>query len=115
MTTSCKPNVRGGSLAAVPESKLLADVRELGRRYGWLTYHTYDSRRCEPGFPDLVLVHGGQRRLIFAELKTMSGRTTPAQDTWLSTLTAIGVETYLWRPDDLALITRVLRVPREAT
>lgn len=83
------------------EAQLLAKIRYLGRFYGWRTYHTHDSRRSEPGFPDLVLVHAGQHRVIFAELKTATGRTTPEQDAWLADLTAAGVEAYLWRPADL--------------
>jgi hypothetical protein len=83
------------------EAQLLAAVRHLARLTGWLAYHTHDSRRSEPGFPDLVLVSARRQRVIYAELKTDTGRTTPEQDQWLAALAAAGQETALWRPADL--------------
>jgi hypothetical protein len=93
------------------EAQLLGKIRYLARLYGWRrVYHTHDSRRSDPGFPDLVLVHPGQRRIVFAELKTATGRTTPVQDAWLADLAAAGAEVHLWRPADLQrTIPTVLR------
>jgi hypothetical protein len=54
------------------------------------------------GFPDLVLVRG--RRLIFAELKSDAGKTTPAQDKWLDALAGAGATCCIWRPADWAFI-----------
>jgi hypothetical protein len=48
------------------------------------------------GFPDLVLARAGE--LIFAELKTETGRVSPAQQGWLDELDGQGREVYLWRP-----------------
>ena len=31
-------------------------VVELAKRFGWLLYHTHNSRRSASGFPDLVMV-----------------------------------------------------------
>ena len=98
--------------ATMTEARLLGAVRYLCRLYGWRFYHTHDSRRSDPGFPDLTLVHAGQQRVIFAELKTTVGRTTPEQDLWLADLTAAGAEVFLWRPADLErVIPAVLRGP----
>jgi hypothetical protein len=36
---------------------------------GWRVYHTWDSRKSEPDFPDLVLVRD---RVMFAELQVTS-------------------------------------------
>jgi hypothetical protein len=83
------------------EAQLLATVRQLARLCGWRCYHTHDSRRSEPGFPDLVLVHAGHSRLVFAELKTESGRLSAKQRAWLADLTAVGAEAHVWRPADL--------------
>lgn len=83
------------------EAQLLAAVRRLARYRGFMTYHTRDSRGSEAGFPDLVMVSARQRRLLFVELKTATGKTSTAQDAWIADLTAAGAETYLWRPTDL--------------
>jgi hypothetical protein len=89
------------------EATLLEKVRRLARELGYLTYHTHDSRRSEPGFPDLVLVG---HRVIYAELKRMTGPTRPDQKKWLAALAAGGAEVHLWRPIDLldGTITAVL-------
>lgn len=95
-------------MRAMSEAELLQAVRELAGFRGWLVYHTHRSERSEPGFPDLVLVRG--ERVIFAELKTVRGRTSTHQERWLSALRqAPGVETYLWRPADLKAISAALR------
>lgn len=79
----------------------------LANAHGWLVYHTYDSRRSEPGFPDLVMARD---RLIFAEVKTAFGRATREQTFWLQRLAEAGAEAYLWRPSDwddiCAILTR---------
>ena len=41
------------------EKQFMAQVVELAKLKGWLVYHTYDSRRSEPGFPDLCMVRKG--------------------------------------------------------
>ena len=73
-------------------------VVQTARLTGWLTYHTYDSRRSDPGFPDLVLVRGAE--LIFWECKTETGRLSPEQQDWLAALTAAGQEARVIRPSD---------------
>jgi hypothetical protein len=105
------------------EAQFQAAVADLAERLGWLVYHTHDSRRSNPGFPDLVLVR--RDRLIFAELKTEKGKVKPAQAQWLDALRAAtvnlidpaaqalgvkaGVGVYVWRPGDWPEIERVLR------
>lgn len=74
-------------------------VVELATLYGWLHFHVYDSRRSDPGWPDLTLVKPPQ--LIFVELKTDKGRVRPAQRDWLTRLALCGQEVYVWRPADL--------------
>lgn len=82
------------------EAQLQACVIAAAQRRGWEHYHTHDSRRSSPGFPDLVLVHVEQKRVIYRELKTQIGRIRPEQKTWLANLTAVGVDAGIWRPID---------------
>jgi hypothetical protein len=56
---------------------------------GWRVYHTWDSRKSEPDFPDLVLVRD---RVMFAELKSPRGRLRKDQAAWLCALRAAGAE-----------------------
>jgi len=63
---------------------------------GWRTYHTHDSRRSNPGFPDIVAVKGS--RLIFLELKSEKGKVKVEQIKWLDDLVRTHSEVYLVRP-----------------
>ena len=82
-------------------------VLELARLTGWLAYHTFNSRRSAPGYPDLCLVRGNV--CVMAELKTNTGRVTQAQQAWLKALSAVpGIETALWRPRDWDIIEAIL-------
>lgn len=94
------------ALTLIKEKDFQQAVMDCARYTGWLVYHTYDARRNAAGFPDLVLVRGG--RVIFAELKTMRGRLSPAQVLWRDALCAGGTEWYLWRPSDWDAITTLL-------
>ena len=72
---------------------------------GWLCYHTFDSRRSEPGFPDLVLVRD---KILYRELKTNKGRLTRAQKAWGESLTAAGADYAVWRPKEILEILETL-------
>lgn len=102
------------------EASFQSTVLQLAELHGWRTYHTHDSRRSNPGFPDLVLVRDGV--LIFAELKSETGRVSPAQTEWLGELEGVAqrvarpsadgptfpVQVYVWRPRDWESIVKVL-------
>lgn len=89
------------------ESHFLGRILALAKQSGWLCYHTHRSDRSAPGFPDLCLTNGD--RLIFAELKTATGKVTAEQNTWLGLLRHTGrVEVYLWRPADWDTIVSTL-------
>lgn len=97
------------------ERELQDNVIAMARTLGWEPYHTHDSRRSQPGYPDLTLAHVEQGRLVFAELKTERGRLRPAQVVWLGILRSVardrGLEVYEWRPSHWLSgeIERVLR------
>ena len=83
----------------ISERDFQAQVLALARLCQWRCYHTFDSRRSERGFPDLVLVR--RSRVLFIELKSERGRPTSAQQAWLADLEGTGkVDVRLWRPSD---------------
>jgi hypothetical protein len=81
----------------VSEAQLQAMVIDLAKWCGYLVYHTVDSRRSQPGFPDLTMIHTRNGRLIFVELKSEKGRIRPEQKVWLEHL-GRHHEVYIWRP-----------------
>ena len=92
------------------EAQFQSAIIELAHATGWLVHHTRCVRtprgyqtpiQGDVGFPDLVLAKGG--RVILAELKTDTGKTSQAQRDWMF---ASGAE--LWRPGDWPLIEAVL-------
>jgi hypothetical protein len=85
-------------IEVLTEKQWQRQLVDLARQLGWTVYHTYDSRRSQPGFPDLVLVRD---RVLYVELKREQGRLTDAQAGWLDKLRAAGAEAYCWRPRDL--------------
>ncbi len=93
------------------EKEFQREVLTLAKDCGWThRYHTYFSDRSERGFPDLVLVRPGTRNagiagfysageIIFAELKTMKGKLSPAQHDWYDALRTLpNIRVKLWRP-----------------
>ena len=90
------------------EAQLQRAITDALRVFGWLVYHTHDSRHSPAGYPDLVCLRGS--RCLIVELKSATGALTPAQHTWLAAWRRIlGVEVEVWRPDDLARALEVLR------
>lgn len=87
------------------EKQFQSQVIAIAKQFGWAAYHTYDSRRSEPGFPDLVLV---KDRVLFRELKTDTGRISEAQKLWESMLLKAGADFKIWRPKDIDAITEEL-------
>lgn len=77
----------------------------IARQVGFRCYHTYRSKRSEPGFPDWTLT---RERLLFVELKTATGKVSDAQKTWGRDLIRANVEFYIPRPDDLDLLALIL-------
>lgn len=82
------------------EAQLQTGIIRLAKALGWTVYHTRDSRGSQKGFPDLVLFHEVQKRILYRELKTKVGKLTAEQRTWLLGLRASGGDVDVWRPID---------------
>lgn len=87
------------------EKEFQTDVLRYSRQRGWWGYHTYDSRRCEEGMPDWVFARD---RIIFVELKSMTGKLTLKQMEVIDRLRKAGGEVYVWQPVDWPRIEEVL-------
>lgn len=92
----------------IGETELQRLVGLVARLFGWRTYHPPDNRPItsrrgtvyrqdvDPGWPDLVLARAGT--VLFRELKTRTGRLSPAQRAWHEALAAAGLDVAIWRP-----------------
>lgn len=88
------------------DAQIFNSRRGLAPTLGWkLTYHTLRSKGSTSGFPDRVLIRD---RIIFAELKSATGKPTPAQIEWLTGIAKAGGEAYLWLPGDLDDVGKIL-------
>lgn len=98
--------------AKITEKQFQRQVSDLALLRGWKRqYHTWNSRRSAPGFPDLVLIRrkGERCEIIFAELKVGKNVPSEAQFAWLEDLRDCdGVRAYWWTPTDWAEIDRLL-------
>ncbi len=101
------PKGRSVTILEIKEREFMGMVIELARLRGWRVFHTFDSRRSQAGFPDLTMVRGD--RLVFAELKTINGKLTAAQEEWLAALAQTPCEVNVWTPGHWEQIDEVLR------
>jgi VRR-NUC domain len=89
------------------EAELLVNVLELAEllKYRCAHFRPGMNRRGQwstamsgtVGFPDLVLTRD---RVIFAELKSSTGRVGVNQQDWLHALSHAGAECHVWYPRD---------------
>ena len=93
-----EPAAMAAMYGSMRESVLQEECERALVLAGWLHYHTHDSRRSDPGLPDIIAVRG--KRLIWRELKTQSGRLSVKQEEWRDKLLAAGADWALWRPFD---------------
>ena len=78
------------------ETELMARVVDACHQLDLKVYYVPDSRRGYPGFPDLMILG---RKMLFRELKSQTGRLTPAQAEWLAGLRRAGCDANVWRPE----------------
>jgi hypothetical protein len=113
MASDGRPVITQRGLDDILEKEWQHTVTDLAKKLGWLSYHTFNSRRSAHGFPDLVLLRD---RVIFLELKRENRKTsklTVEQQVWVRWLINAGAEVYVVRPSHLQALADVLaaRVP----
>ena len=80
--------------------------------YGWLYYHTADSRRSAAGYPDLHFAHRrNEAPPFFAELKADKGKVSDAQRMWIDAL-GLHYDAAIYRPDDWRELRAKLHLSR---
>lgn len=90
------------------EKAFMSAVLRVAKQHDWLCYHTHDSRKSAPGYPDVTLARlpgpGRPGEVIWAELK-VEAPLTIEQERWLATLSHVQhTEAHLWRPADMPVI-----------
>jgi hypothetical protein len=89
------------------EVPFMQQVLEFLRLCGFLAYHTKDSRKSAPGFPDIIALKG-ERQLVI-ETKRVGEEPDSEQERWLGAYADVGAEVYVFTPDDWAEIERVVK------
>lgn len=84
---------------SISEAALQNSMLEVAQMNDWKCHHETDSRRSNPGFPDLVCVHP-THGVVFIELKTEKKYLRAPQRVWRDVLVASGARYYLFRPRD---------------
>lgn len=96
------------------EDELLTAITEAATMTGWRWMHIRRSDLAivqgHSGFPDLILARDG--RVMYLELKTMTGDVTPDQAAWLVALDNGDVWATVVRPVDLDDVIAALSVTR---
>ena len=97
-----------GMAAAAPkmsEAEWQDVVEQFARLHGWWVWHDNDPRRNREGFPDLVLI---RERVVWAELKSDTGKLRPGQQAMIARLSAAAAEVHVWRPGDWSTVQTLL-------
>lgn len=84
---------------AMSEDELSEAVRTMAKAFRLFAYHTHDSRRSAPGFPDWVFI--SVRGVLWRELKKQDGDLSSSQRRVRDLLIAAGQDWGLWKPADL--------------
>jgi len=102
----------------ISEAEFQRQVIKVAIMYNWLVDHTPPMRSANgdiytgglTGKTDLVLFSLKGKGIIFAELKTETGRMSVAQIAFRDAVVRNGGEHYVWRPSDMyAIVERLAR------
>jgi hypothetical protein len=102
------------------QAKVIETARLLGYRvahfrpaltkHGWRTAVSADGA----GFFDLVMVNPVRFRVIYAELKSETGKLSPEQKEWADAMLKAGQEVYCWKPNQFDEVAKILQKKPEA-
>lgn len=108
--TYCTSLMRRAGLSVTPlartaqdEGTLQTRLRAVATGAGYLYYHTYSSKRSDPGWPDTAICHPDGGPLFLWELKRQDVSAQPSsfQRRWLEALSKVThVHASLYRPSD---------------
>ena len=99
------------------EAEFQRQVCDIAQLYNWMVDHTPPMRSAKGaiftggliGKTDLVLFSLKGKGIIYAELKTQTGKVSPSQAVFRNLITSNGGEYHLWRPADLLAIVERLK------
>ena len=107
-STNADPALVVASL--VSELEWQRTVTETAELLGWWVWHDRDSRTNAPGMPDLLLIHPGQGRVLFVELKREGKHLRSAQADVIRRLIEFpALECYVLSPSDKDTMTVILQ------
>lgn len=93
-------------LPPMPEKLFMGQVTRYAKLMGWRVHHTFDSRRSEPGLPDLICIR--RPRIVFLEIKGARTPVTDDQKATIEELQACGLTALIVRPKDWKTVERLL-------
>ena len=102
----------------ISEAEFQRQVIDIAIWHGWLIDHTPPMRSAKgaiftgglTGKTDLVLFSLQGKGIIYAELKSETGKLSKAQAVFRNLIIINGGEYYLWKPSDLpAIVERLSR------
>jgi hypothetical protein len=95
----------------VSERMFQDQVMQLAATCGWDCHHIRPAKYGTTwktdglaGMPDLILIGKRGQGIIWAELKTRTGKLSPIQEARIKQLLENGQEVHVWRPADLERI-----------
>jgi hypothetical protein len=103
--------------ATVSEAQWESTVVPYARVRGWRCFHVPKGQTVDGGWLTVVSEDGAgwpdwqfvRDRIVYAELKTMTGRLSKAQKSWMVSLRAAGAEFHVWRPSSWNEVERCLK------
>lgn len=99
----------------VQEALFQQQVIQIANTCGWDAHHIRPGKYGHTwktdglsGMPDLILIGQRGQGMIWAELKTRTGKLSPIQEARIGQLLENGCEVHIWRPADIDKIAKRL-------